>query len=369
MIRSARQHRGRRLGAMLPLIVLLLPMMIVFLGFAVDVAYMQLTRLELQAVTDAAARAASSTLSRTDSKPLAREAAVRIASNNRVAGKPLSLTNVEIEFGRSDRGADGYFAFKPGGKPTNSVRVTGDRTNGSKTGAVPLFFGQFFGTQGFEPQFVSTASFLNIDICLVLDRSSSMKGRGGAVNDCKPPAKISRWSDLDAAVETFLTTLEENKAEEHLALVTYAGTKGKLPCGQKPDSLIDTNMQADFAPVRKAMTNYRNDVWNGYTYIESGIRTGLGVLLDPDQTRSSADKLMILMTDGQENIGSALEGAKACAAAGIRVNTITFSPAANQELMKSVASATGGRHMHADNGAELIEVFREMAAQSSRLTQ
>jgi Flp pilus assembly protein TadG len=42
---------------MLPLIALLLPMMMIFLGFAVDLAYMQTTRMELQSAADSAARA------------------------------------------------------------------------------------------------------------------------------------------------------------------------------------------------------------------------------------------------------------------------------------------------------------------------
>ncbi|MCA9241954.1 MAG: hypothetical protein KDA37_17205, partial [Planctomycetales bacterium] len=52
---DSRTKTKNRRGAMLPLIAIALPVVVVLLGFAVDLAFMQLTRLELQAVTDAAA--------------------------------------------------------------------------------------------------------------------------------------------------------------------------------------------------------------------------------------------------------------------------------------------------------------------------
>jgi hypothetical protein len=44
------------------------------------------------------------------------------------------------------------------------------------------------------------------------------------------------------------------------------------------------------------------------------------------------------------------------------VHTITFSRDANQSLMRRVAQATqGGLHFHADDAADLSDVFREIA--------
>src|SRR6185503_1534669 len=118
-----RSNRRRR-GAMLPLIAILLPMLLIFLGFAVDLAYMQTTRMELQAAADSAARAGATRLSQTDDAADARTFAVQIASQNTVAGAALKLRTSEVEVGRSTRNAAGKWIFNVNGKPANAVRVT-----------------------------------------------------------------------------------------------------------------------------------------------------------------------------------------------------------------------------------------------------
>ena len=86
---------------MLPLIAILLPVLLIFLGFAVDLAYMQTTRMELQAVADSAARAGATRLSQNDDVNDARSFAVQIAGQNQVAGAALNLRNSEVQIGRS----------------------------------------------------------------------------------------------------------------------------------------------------------------------------------------------------------------------------------------------------------------------------
>jgi hypothetical protein len=41
---------------------------------------------------------------------------------------------------------------------------------------------------------------------------------------------------------------------------------------------------------------------------------------------------------------------------------VTFSDDADIKRMKDVAAAAGGLHFHADDQAELVKVFREIAA-------
>src|SRR6185503_15035893 len=95
-----RSNRRRR-GAMLPLIAILLPMLLIFLGFAVDLAYMQTTRLELRAAADSAARAGATRLSQTDDQNQARDVAKDIARQNTVAGSALQLRTSDVRIGRS----------------------------------------------------------------------------------------------------------------------------------------------------------------------------------------------------------------------------------------------------------------------------
>lgn len=374
-----RSSSNVRRGVMLPMIALLLPVLIVFLGFAVDLAYMQNTRLELRAVTDAAARAAAAELSKTDSKREARKAAKRIAKANRVAGKPLKLKNRDIEIGRSIRDASGRWSFSKGAKPANSVRVTGARTGGSASGPVSLFFGRQIGAANFEPMTTSTASFLNIDICLVLDRSTSMKvdvnsdEKGLYTSDprfCRPPTSTSRWNALHDAVQVFTDTLRGTRAIELVALSTYSSSFTPASfCGTSgTPATLNLSLTGNMATVDEEIDNISDEVWNGNTNIESGMRIAMDTLQNDVLARQGADKVMIVLTDGNENEGNALGAANDCRSAEIRVNTVTFSVDANQLLMKEVAKAGGGRHLHANTTTELKEAFRELAAQAAQLT-
>jgi len=74
-----------RKGAFVVLFAILLPIIIIFLGFSIDFANMQRSRNELRVIADLAAKAASDTLSRTDGdQAAARETAKRIAFANMV---------------------------------------------------------------------------------------------------------------------------------------------------------------------------------------------------------------------------------------------------------------------------------------------
>jgi Ca-activated chloride channel homolog len=365
---------------MLPLIAVLLPMLLIFLGFAVDLAYMQTTRLELQAVADSAARAGATRLSQTDDIAASRALAVTIASQNTVAGSALRLRDSEVEVGRTTRNASGKWVFANGGVPANAVRVTAQRTSASRGGAVPLFFGSLIGTPTFQPVTSATASFLNVDISLVLDRSTSMKegvDEDGSMMTsdpkfCRVPDARSRWRILDGAVRIFIAELNDSDAEERVALATYSSDlSGYHPplCGasSQPSSL-DRRLDGNLTAVTAAMDRLTTSVWNGNTYIESGMRTGLAALQDARYARAGAEKIMIVLTDGNENVGSAMAAARDIALEGVTVHTITFSNSANQTTMRNVAEACGGEHFHASTAESLRQVFRELAAQTAKLT-
>ena len=372
----------RRRGAMLPLIAVLLPVMLIFLGFAVDLAYMQTTRMELQAAADSAARAGATRLSQNDDDVNdARNFAIQIARQNTVAGAPLNLRASEVEVGRSVRNANGKWVFTNNGRPANAVRVSAERTRASSGGVVPLFFGALIGTPSFQPVQKATASFLNVDICLVLDRSSSMKkglDEDGNMNTsdprcCRPPDSRSRWMVLDGAVRVFIEELADSDADERVALATYSSDlSGMRPplCGASSQpSTLDRRLDSDLARITREIDRLSTSVWNGNTYIESGMRRGLAALLDERYSRAGAEKTMIVLTDGNENVGSAMNAARDCSAAGIIVHTITFSNSANQLTMRDVADACGGQHFHATTAASLRRVFRDLAAQTAQLTE
>ncbi len=384
--RSLRYCQGNsqpsREGAILPLVAIVLPVMLVLLGFSVDLAFMQNARMELRAATDAAARAAATKLSQTDDIRLAREQAKLVARSNQVAGEPLKLRDTDIQIGRSEPNAAGRWVFNPAGSPPNSVRVLGSRAASSIDGAIPLFFGVFIGQTHFEPEQTATASFLNVDICLVLDRSSSMKlnadssESGLSISDprlCVSPNATSRWTALDGAVRIFVQTLRTSNADEQVALVTYSSDLVSLYpwlCGASGSpSSLDSPLNTNLSLIENEMDRLKTSVWNGNTFIESGMRKGIAALTNPARSRRFANKVMIVLTDGHENEGSAISVAPLAQSNEIVVNTITFGDFADQATMSDVAQAGGGRHYHASDAAALERVFRELAAEVSQITE
>ena len=330
---SRRAIRHRR-GAMLILVAIMLTILLVFAAFAVDVAYMQLVRTQLRSGTDAAAKAAAESLSRTQSVSLARQAAINVAARNRVAGDPLVLESADIEFGRAIPNNNGSFTFVLSGSSRNAARVTGRRTGASPGGAVPLFLGGLLGKDAFEPVFTASATGLVRDIALVLDRSGSMRGQ--------------KLRDLKSAVQVFITILQDTSSDERVSLSSYATSGSK-----------DVNMTSNLASITAAVNRYGA---NGFTAIGQGLNFATNSLESDSLARPFAEKTIILMTDGIENrtpfVGSVVPTAQR---RNHTIYTITFGQGADQRLMRQVASDTGGLHFHADNGAQLRQVFLDIA--------
>ena len=174
--RTLIRRRPNRRGAMLILILVMLVGFLATIAFSVDIAHMHLSRTELRSATDAATQAASQELAGTLNKSLAIERGQEIAALNLVNGEPLQLTVVDFEFGRSDLDMTGRFVFDQGRTPINTVRVTGRRTSGSASGAIPLLFGNVLGLSTFEPQITAAATYIERDVVLVVDRSGSKRG-------------------------------------------------------------------------------------------------------------------------------------------------------------------------------------------------
>lgn len=328
---------------MMILVILCLPVVLVFSAFAVNVAWMQLARTELRTATDASARAGSRTLSLTQNEKKAREAAIEAASRNYVAGDGLILRKEDVVFGWSEETESGRWNFVPKAEasdPANGVHVTGRRTTGSASGAIPMLFTGMFDRGTFEPIKTATASQLDRDVFLVLDRSGSM----GTATDGG-----TRWTDLKAAVEAFLQALQSTPQDELVGVATYSSS-----------STLVENMQLNYAQL---MTSINDQSVGGMTAIGLGLEDGIAGVRDPAYARPNAAKTIVLMTDGVHNTGVDPEGVAQTAhdTYGITVHTVTFSSGANQTHMQSVATKGGGKHWHADDQGQLISVFEEIA--------
>jgi hypothetical protein len=372
--------RETRRAAILTLFILILPVLLVMLGFSVDMAYMQLVQTEMRLASDNVARVASDNLSRFEDESQAIAAGVAVASEFTVAGKPLRLSSSDFDFGRAAIGTSGAFTFDSNGFPPNAVQVNAVRNSSNPDGTVPLFFGRIVGSPDYSPRVSATASFVNVDICLVLDRSSSMKltvtstESGMSTSDrrfCKAPPSNSRWASLDSAVKVFTGVLNSNTSEEQVSIVTFGSDLNSIApglCGRLPAATTDLQLTTNISAADGTINTLSNSVWNGNTEIASGIQLGTQELTST-RTRRLSDKVMIVLTDGYPTAGDAVAAATAAAAQKIVVYAITFGPDGDQDHMRQVAAAGNGEHAHAADEETLKEIFRRFAAKATILIQ
>lgn len=362
----------RRRGAIVVLVAFMIVIFLIAAAFSIDVAYMQCVRAELRAATDAAAQAGVEALSRTQDKVEARTAAKQIAKQNYVAGDKLLLRNTDIEFGRSDSNGDGTYSFVKNATPYNSVRINAKRTEGSRSGVVSLFLGGLLGTPSFDPQCSATASHLDQDICLVIDRSHSMcwdlssnewsypEGNYWS-HYCEPPHETeSRWAANENAVGVFVNALNSTEPIEHVALVTF-GSDGWICSQYNHASTLEADLNSDYSAIPTRLAALGSVKMPGGTNIAAGIDRAVTVLTS-NTARAYAQKTIIVMTDGRWTHGSnPATAATTAGSQGIRVHTITFSDQADQSAMATVASNGGGKHFHAPDSDALEDIYEEIA--------
>jgi Ca-activated chloride channel family protein len=354
---------------MLVLVAITLVIFIVAVVFSIDVAYMQLVRAQLRAAADAAARAGAQTLASDQDEQAAIAKAIEIAELNLVAGQGLKLSQEDIELGKSVRQPDGSWDFVPGAQPYGAVRVTAHKSDSTKAGAVKLLLGGMLGTQTFEPQQVATASQMDQDIVLVLDRSGSMawdlSGNdnryppGGA--ELRPPhSTLSRWAAAVAAVNEFIIAIDETAPNEQVAQASFSSDHSRGGF-QAIEATIDAPLTLTYSQITSALSTMSSKPIIGATDIGAGIDMGIAALKGPT-ARKFALKTIIVMTDGHwTSGGNPRDAARRAAAEQITVHAITFSTGADESLMRDVAEIGGGRHYHAPDAAALKEIYRELA--------
>ena len=322
-----------RRGAMMVFIAVMLMIFMGTVALSVDVAVMHLSRAELRATTDAACKAAAAELARTQDPDLAIARGIEIAGRNTVAGESMTMLSSDFEFGRSEEQSNGKFEFVSTDTRRNSVRVNGRRTDGSPNGAVPLMFGNLFGLSTFETELNATATYVERDVALVVDRSGSMLG--------------SKYDSLIDSIDTFVDTLQATPTIERVGLASYNDAAS-----------VDVTMTENLDELR---TGIRALPVGGFTSISRGMAAG-EIVLDGLAARDFVERTMIVMTDGRHNRGpEPRDVAGPLAAAGVTIHTITFGADADQFRMRQVAEIGNGRYYHADDGAELEAIYREIA--------
>lgn len=370
----AKHSDSSRHGAVLVLMAILLPVVLIICLFSVNVAHMSLMRTELRVATDAAARAASSTYSQTNNEEAAIAAAQEIALLNEVGGEGLVLEDDDVQFGRSTQASAGTrYSFVVDGSSRNAARVTATADSRS------LFDFGLMSEDTFSPSQTAIATYDNVDIVLVLDRSSSMKlytwETGGAMSTsdsrfCKIPHANSRWAALSTAVTAFVDVLNDTVAVEHVGVVTYASNY-TMPCSPSlyvPKSRVDSHLSGNLTNTLNAMATLSSTNWGGMTEIDAGVIAGRTELTSATWSRPNARKIMIVLTDGHYTAADPVPQATTAAAQGIIVHSVTFGDGANQQAMQNLATAGLGSYHHAPDPQTLEAVFRKLAAMSVMLT-
>ncbi len=177
----------QRRGAIIPLFAILLPVLIIFSAIAINFAYIQLSNTEMQIAVDAAAHAGGRRLGTpvlnedgsvqtlAETKVEVIDFAAVIAAMNQVAGDPATITESDMQFGRSARivrsnGTLASYEFQPtiGNQIPSSFRIISNDIE------LPHAFRAAGMPDTFTVRADAVSTQVDRDLVLVLDRSGSM---------------------------------------------------------------------------------------------------------------------------------------------------------------------------------------------------
>lgn len=203
-----------------------------------------------------------------------------------------------------------------------------------------------------------TKTTRGIDIVMAIDVSASMLAK-----DLSP----NRLEALKKVAAAFI----KGRPNDRIGLVEYAG-----------ESYTKTPITSDKAIVLRSLKSMRyNNVIQGGTAIGMGLATSVNRLKDS----KASSKVIVLLTDGENNAGfiDPLTASELAVEYGIKTYTIglgtngmALSPSGvladgsfqyrrmqvkiDEELLKEIAEATGGKYFRATNNKKLEEIYNEI---------
>jgi len=194
-----------------------------------------------------------------------------------------------------------------------------------------------------------------IDIIIALDISSSMLAQ-----DLKP-------NRLNASKDVAIEFIS-GRAYDRMGLVVYSG-----------ESFTQCPLTTDHA----VLVNLFHDIESGM--IEDGTAIGMGLATSVARLKDSRalSKVVILLTDGVNNMGSIapVTAAEIASSFGIRVYTIgvgtngmapvpvqtpygtriqNIQVEIDEEVLVRIADITGGKYFRATNNQKLLEIYQEI---------
>lgn len=188
-----------------------------------------------------------------------------------------------------------------------------------------------------------------IDIAITLDVSGSMSSPDFGKNN------ETRIDAVKRVVHDFVGGLTNDR----VGLVIFGS-----------EALILSPLTLDHSVVQKMAEPLKPDgrMVGGATAIGTGLATALNVL----RGSAARSKVVILLTDGENNTGTIapIDAANAAKLLGVRVYTIGAVPAderqrgtveVDEALMREMAESTGGRYFAASDENALRQIYAEIA--------
>lgn len=372
---SRAQNRN---GSITVLFLLLLVAVITVGAVAVDYAMMESARTDLRIAADLSSRAAMVEYIENGNVASARSKAKLLCEVNKLFGTDIELTDSDIQPGNSVLQSDGSYIFNQNDTPVNSFRVDARFDENSASGSVPLFFSGVHKRSSVDLNQTATATETYLDIVIVLDRSGSMAfdltdvdwsypdGQSWVINYFVPPQEGSRWDSLENAIDVFLDEMDEHEKREHIALVTYSSDYSTYSSHFNQtftaDAVqTDVTLTQDYTLIENAVLGLGNAPMIGGTAISSGIDEAI-TLLNASPRALYAEKIIVLLTDGQWNTGyDPVLAANTAAGSNIVIHTVSFGAASSASVMQNIADATNGAAYIAPGHTELEDAFRSIA--------
>ncbi len=201
------------------------------------------------------------------------------------------------------------------------------------------------------------------DIIFAIDTSRSM---------LTPDVKPNRLTRAKLAIDDFAKQLDGDA----VGIVAFAGT-----------AFLACPVTLDYAAFHESLTAIdTNSIPRGGTNISSAIQAAEGAL----QRRAGSDKILILVTDGEDLEGNALEAARMAAKEGLKIYAVGVGTAGgdlipispdlgggfvkdetgafvksrlDEPALKAIAAATGGLYVPLGTQAEgLDQIFRTVSS-------
>uniref|UniRef100_A0A8C8UNS9 Epithelial chloride channel protein-like n=1 Tax=Peromyscus maniculatus bairdii TaxID=230844 RepID=A0A8C8UNS9_PERMB len=199
------------------------------------------------------------------------------------------------------------------------------------------------GTEALPRPAFSLLKFKQRIVCLVLDKSGSMKFGN----------PISRLTRMNQAAELFLIQIIEKGSL--VGLVTFDST------ATIRNLLARMTSEKSYLEIS---ANLPRQVGNG-TSICNGLRSGFQAITSSNQRTSGSE--IILLTDGEDDqISSCFEEVKS---SGAVIHTIALGPSAAREL-ETLSDMTGGLRFYANHDVNgLMDAFSGISSRSGSISQ